>query len=143
MTGFTTRFPVGEIVQRHRVPHAQLRHPLKQVALDGLGMGHQCIRGTVEPHQAQALEVHPEQLAETAAVCQWQPRACENSTCHHGERAGLVCWDMAHISGDDRSQQLLLPDAVDDWVGADNPVRFIDAFVDGLDLERAGFERVQ
>ena len=50
---------------------------------------------------------------------------------------------MAHIPGDDRSQQLLLPDAVDDWVGADNPVRFIDAFVDGLDLERAGFERVQ
>ncbi len=36
-----------------------------------------------------------------------------------------------------------LPDAVDDWVGADNPVRFIEAFVDGLDLERAGFERVQ
>ena len=38
---------------------------------------------------------------------------------------------------------LLLPDAVDDWVGADNPVRSLDAFVDGLDLERAGFERLQ
>ena len=38
---------------------------------------------------------------------------------------------------------LLLPDAVDDYVGADNPVRFIDAFVDGLDLKAAGFERVQ
>ena len=50
---------------------------------------------------------------------------------------------MAHISGDDRSQQLLLPEAVDDWVGSGNTVRFIDAFVDGLDLERAGFERVQ
>ena len=50
---------------------------------------------------------------------------------------------MTHISGDDRSQQMLLPDAVDDWVGTDNPVRFIGAFVDGLDLERAGFERVQ
>ena len=50
---------------------------------------------------------------------------------------------MAHISGEDRSQLLLLPDAVDDYVGADNPVRFIDAFVDGLDLEAAGFERVQ
>jgi len=37
----------------------------------------------------------------------------------------------------------LLPDAVDDYVGTDNPVRFIEAFVDGLDLERAGFERVQ
>ena len=33
--------------------------------------------------------------------------------------------DMAHISGDDRSQLLLLPDAVDDWVGTNNPVLFI------------------
>ena len=41
---------------------------------------------------------------------------------------------MTHISGFDRSQLLLLPEAVDDYVGADNPVRFIDAFVDGLDL---------
>jgi len=39
---------------------------------------------------------------------------------------------MAHISGHDRSQLLLLPEAVDDYVGADNLVRFIDAFVDGL-----------
>ena len=50
---------------------------------------------------------------------------------------------MAHISGDARSQLLLLPDAVSDYVGPDNAVRFIDAFVDGLDLEAAGFRRVQ
>jgi transposase len=50
---------------------------------------------------------------------------------------------MAHISGDDRSQLLLLPDSVDDYVGPDNVVRFIDAFVDGLDLQTAGFGRVQ
>ena len=50
---------------------------------------------------------------------------------------------MAHISGFERDQLLLLPEAVDDYVGADNPVRFIDAFVDGLDLTEAGFERVQ
>ena len=50
---------------------------------------------------------------------------------------------MAHISGEDRSQILLLPDTVDDYVGEDNPVRFVDAFVDGLDLEASGFERVQ
>jgi len=49
---------------------------------------------------------------------------------------------MAHISGHDRSQLLLLPEAVDDYVGADNLVRFIDAFVDGLDLAAAGFARV-
>ena len=41
---------------------------------------------------------------------------------------------MAHISGHDRSQMLLLPEEVDDYVDADNPVRFIDAFVDELDL---------
>ena len=38
---------------------------------------------------------------------------------------------------------LLLPDTVDDYVGPDNPVRFIDAFVDSLDLAGAGFERAE
>jgi hypothetical protein len=42
--------------------------------------------------------------------------------------------DMARISGFERSQRLLLPEAIDDDVGAGNPVRFIDAFVDGRDL---------
>ena len=50
---------------------------------------------------------------------------------------------MTHISGFERSQLLLLPEAVDDYVGPDNPVRFIDAFVDGLDLAGAGFRRVE
>src|SRR5580704_11986287 len=42
--------------------------------------------------------------------------------------------DMTHIAGFERSQLLLLPEAIDDYVVADNPVRFIDAFVDGLIL---------
>ena len=46
---------------------------------------------------------------------------------------------MTHILGHDRCQMLLLPEAVDDYVGADNPVRFIDAFVDRLDLAALGF----
>src|SRR5271154_7322917 len=50
---------------------------------------------------------------------------------------------MGHISGFERDQLLLLPEAVDDYVDADNPVRFIDAFVDGLDLAAAGFARVE
>jgi transposase/IS5 family transposase len=49
---------------------------------------------------------------------------------------------MSHITGSERSQLLLLPEAIDDYVAADNPVRFIDAFVDGLDLAKAGFTRV-
>jgi transposase len=50
---------------------------------------------------------------------------------------------MMHILGSDRSQLLLLPETIDDYVAADNPVRFIDAFVDGLDLKAAGFARVE
>ncbi|MFD2207676.1 IS1182 family transposase [Kiloniella antarctica] len=50
---------------------------------------------------------------------------------------------MTHISGNSRSQLLLLPERVDDYVGPDNTVRFIDAFVDGLDLKEVGFTRVQ
>jgi transposase len=53
-----------------------------------------------------------------------------------------VEFGMTYITGHDRSQLLLLPEAVDDYVGSDNPVRFIDAFVDGLDLAAAGFGRV-
>ena len=49
---------------------------------------------------------------------------------------------MSYIAGHDRFQTLLLPERVDDYVGPDNPVRFIDAFVDGLDLAKAGFARV-
>ena len=50
---------------------------------------------------------------------------------------------MTHIAGLERDQLLLLREAVDDYVGSDNPVRFIDAFVDGLDLTAAGFLRVE
>src|SRR5437588_571571 len=49
---------------------------------------------------------------------------------------------MAHITGHDRSQTLLLPESLDDYIGPENPVRFIEAFVDGLDLAAAGVARV-
>lgn len=41
----------------------------------------------------------------------------------------------------DRHQTVLLPDALDDYVDAENPVRVIDAFVDGLALADLGFTR--
>ena len=50
---------------------------------------------------------------------------------------------MAHITGTDLAQVLLLPDTVDDYVDPDNPVRFIDVFDDSLDLAGAGFERAE
>lgn len=50
---------------------------------------------------------------------------------------------MAYIEGHARDQELLLPASVEDYVAADSPVRFIDAFVDDLDLAGAGFHRSQ
>jgi hypothetical protein len=50
---------------------------------------------------------------------------------------------MTHISRFERSQLLLLPEAIYDYVAADNTFRLIDAFVDGLDLKSARFERVK
>ena len=55
----------------------------------------------------------------------------------------MVDGAMSYIEGRDRSETLLLPAALDDYVGADNAVRLIDAFVDGLDLGDMGFGRVE
>jgi transposase len=38
------------------------------------------------------------------------------------------------IEGADRGQSTLFPECVEDWIGEDNPVRVVDAFVDELDL---------
>jgi transposase len=46
---------------------------------------------------------------------------------------------MGHIKGDDRDQMTLFPEALDDYVSQENPVRFIDAFAESLDLEELGF----
>jgi transposase len=46
---------------------------------------------------------------------------------------------MAYQMGD-RKQHQLLPSAVEDYVGPDDPVRAYDAFVDCLDLRALGFE---
>ena len=43
------------------------------------------------------------------------------------------------IEGDDREQGVLFPDHLEDFVGDDNPVRAVDAFVDALDLIDIGF----
>lgn len=46
---------------------------------------------------------------------------------------------MKFIKGVQRDEVLLLPESLDEYVHADNPVRFIDQFVDGLDLNELGF----
>ena len=42
------------------------------------------------------------------------------------------------IMGEDLQQEWLLPQSVEEYVSEDNPVRFIDAFVDGVDFATAG-----
>src|SRR5499427_7695655 len=46
------------------------------------------------------------------------------------------------IEGEARSQSLLFPERLDDWIEEENPVRVIDAFVDELDMKALGFEGV-
>lgn len=48
---------------------------------------------------------------------------------------------MGYVVGQDRSQVTLFPPSLDEYIRADNPVRFIDAFVAGLNLCSLGFER--
>jgi len=48
---------------------------------------------------------------------------------------------MPYIEGSARDQQVLFPDVLDDYVSAENPVRFLDALVDSLDLVTLGFQR--
>ena len=45
------------------------------------------------------------------------------------------------IEGECRDQVTLLPECLDDFIGEDNPVRIVDAFVDELDLQALGFNR--
>lgn len=48
-----------------------------------------------------------------------------------------------YIEGKSREQMVLMPEALDDFIGEDNPVRVIDLFVDELDLQGLGFACAQ
>ena len=50
---------------------------------------------------------------------------------------------MSYRKGPDRCQTQLLPGCLEDYVPADAPVRFMDVFVDGLDLKQLGFQRAE
>lgn len=50
---------------------------------------------------------------------------------------------MGHSEGASRAQQVLFPAALEDYMADENPVRFIDAFVESLDLHTLGFRHVQ
>jgi transposase len=46
------------------------------------------------------------------------------------------------VEGVDRGQTTLFPESLDDWIGEDNPIRVIDAFVEALDFSAIGFDSV-
>ena len=49
--------------------------------------------------------------------------------------------DRLYRQGSNRNQGQLLPASVEDYIGSDNPARVIDAFVDSLDIKKAGFTK--
>jgi transposase len=46
------------------------------------------------------------------------------------------------VEGRDRTQGILLPEQLDDYVTDSNPVRVVDVFVDELDLGKLGFDGI-
>ena len=50
---------------------------------------------------------------------------------------------MKHRAGLDRSQTLLFPERLEDYIGPENPVRFLDAFVASLDPHALGFDKAR
>ena len=47
---------------------------------------------------------------------------------------------MSYIKGINRDQTLLFPEVIEDYIDEDNPVRFIDTYVDSLDLVQLEFK---
>lgn len=50
---------------------------------------------------------------------------------------------MAYVTGEDRNQITLFPEAVDDYIATDNPVRVIEVFVNLLDMKELGFQKAE
>jgi transposase len=46
---------------------------------------------------------------------------------------------MGYIEGEERKQTVLFPEVLDDYISDENPVRFIDVFIEELDLSELGF----
>ena len=46
---------------------------------------------------------------------------------------------MEYIGGEGRDQIIMMPDCIDDYVGENNSVRVIDAYVNNLNLVELGF----
>ncbi len=47
---------------------------------------------------------------------------------------------MGHKKGEAREQGILFPDTIDDYIEENNPVRFLDAFIDNLNMKKLEFK---
>lgn len=50
---------------------------------------------------------------------------------------------MSYLRGPDRAEVQFLPPCLDDYVAPNSPTRFIDAYVEGLDLDGLGFRHAR
>ena len=50
---------------------------------------------------------------------------------------------MGYVEGTNREQVILFPAVMDDYVSAENPVRFMEAFVNGLEIGTLGFSKAE
>ena len=71
LAGLAFEVRVGQVVEGYRrLQVEQVHGPPEEVRLDGLAMHHQRVRGAVELHGADGLEVDAEQLSEAAPLLQ-------------------------------------------------------------------------
>jgi len=48
---------------------------------------------------------------------------------------------MGYIKGEERNQNTLFPESIDDYISDDNSVRVIDEYVEQLDMEKLDFKK--
>ena len=70
------------------------------------------------------------------SLCEKSVMILNNYSC------GWSVTSMNHRTGLDRSQTLLFPERLEDYVAAENPVRFLDALRQVAGFARAGFCQV-
>ena len=65
---------IAQVVERDRgVEVEQVHRPVEQMVLDGLAVCHQRIGGAVQAHRPEGGELHPQQLAQGAALAEPAP----------------------------------------------------------------------
>src|SRR5665647_2253838 len=99
------------------------------------------------------------ELPRVRYVEQWlsariRPRLCENMVFEVNADAACALISLSghqrvgtlmkrFVQGECRTQSVLLPEALDDYVNETNPVRVVDVFVDELDLGKLCFEGIK